>query len=64
MAWWGSNWQCVSAVNHISHTLSFATFATFLSTSFLFPTMASSSDPFRTPQSTPAFESGYIRVSD
>lgn len=33
--------------------------------SFLSPIMASSSDPFRTPQSTtPAFESGYIGVSE
>jgi hypothetical protein len=33
--------------------------------SFLSPIMASSNDPFRTPQSTtPAFESGYLSVSD
>ena len=33
--------------------------------SFLSPTMASSNDPFRTPQSTTqAFESGAVRVSD
>jgi hypothetical protein len=33
--------------------------------SFLSPIMASSNDPFRTPQSTtPAFESGDLRVSD
>jgi hypothetical protein len=54
---------CLPTVNHISHSQAILLQRphSFLSP----PIMASSNDPFRTPQSTtPAFESDYVRVSD
>jgi hypothetical protein len=59
----GTTWRCTGTcqLSTIFHTV----FLLQRCHSFLSPIMASSNDPFRTPQSTTqAFESGDVRVSD